>query len=131
MANVLCVSHEWNLGFEELRALSNAGFRVYPAPTGYDAVKQFASRDIDAVIVNRRLPDLEVADLVTYFRHHGEDIPIVMVSNVMPPSSVPAEVDSVISKYSCSGLLVPTLEMLLGGRKVKEVAADDSLAEAA
>ena len=131
MANVLCVSHEWNLGFEELRALSNAGFRLFPAPSGYDAVKQFASRDIDAVIVNRRLPDIEVTDLVDYFRHHSEGIPIVMVSNVMPLPSVPSNVDAVINKYSCAGLLVPTLELLLPGRPVRQVAIDDTLAEAA
>lgn len=131
MTNVLCVSHEWNLGFDELRALSNAGFRVFPTPSGYDAVKQFASRDIDAVIVNRRLPDLDIADLVSYFRDHQKHIPIVMISNVMPAGAVPAEVDSVISKYSSAALLVPTLEMLLDGRKPKAIAADDTLAEAA
>ena len=131
MANLLCVSHEWNLGFEELRALSNAGFRVIPAPNGYDAVKQFASRDIDAVIVNRRLPDIELGDLVSYFRHHDDGIPIVMISTVMPPATVPPEVDAVINKYSCAALLVPTLEVLLRGRKLHEVSSDNSMAEAA
>ncbi len=131
MANLLCVSHEWNLGFEVLRELSNAGFRVFPAPSGYEAVKQFASRDIDAVIVNHRLPDIDLAELVTYFRHHEDGIPIVMISTIMPPPKVPQEVDAVINKYSCAALLVPTLEVLLHGRTFKPAAPRDSMAEAA
>lgn len=131
MANILCVSHEWNLGFEELRALSNAGFRVFPAPSGYDSVKQFASRPMDAVIVNRRLPDIDVGDLVAYFRQNDDGIPIVMISPVMPPDAVPPEVDAVLNKYSCGALLVPTLEVLLHDRKRKEVAVGGTLAEAA
>ena len=80
MANVLCASHEWNLGFEELRELSNAGFRVIPVSTGLDAIKQFAAREIDAIVLNQRLPDGPVSDLVSYFRHHDQGIPIVMLS---------------------------------------------------
>ena len=83
MANVLCVNDEWSLGFEELRALSHAGFRVIPVGTGYDAIKQFATREIDAILVNCTLPDIEVRDLVRYFRGHDESIPIVMLSPVM------------------------------------------------
>ncbi len=129
MANLLSVSHEWNLGFEELRELSNAGFRVIPATTGDDAVKRFAARDIDAVIVNHRLPDIELGELVSYFRHRDDGIPIVMLSAVMPPPAVPPEVDAVINKYSSAALLVPTLEVLLRGRKLK--VASGGIAEAA
>ncbi len=120
MASVLCVSHEWNLGFEELRALANGGFRVVSAPNGHEAIRHFATKAIDAVIVNRRLPDIEVADLVSYFRNHDEGIPIVMLSAVMPPESVPAKVDAVVHKYSSAALLVPTLELLLASRSAKQ-----------
>lgn len=123
MTNVLCISHEWNLGFAELRELSNAGFRVVPVPNGYEAVKQFAARDMEAIIVNRRVPDVELADLLSYFRHHKETIPIVMLSTVMPLPSVPSTVDAVIQKSSSAGLLVPTLELLLARRAPKPVAA--------
>lgn len=131
MANVLCVSNEWNLGFEELREMSNAGFRVIPAPNGYEAVRQFASRTIDAVIINRRLPDIEVADLLSYFRHHNETIPIVMLSAVMPLTAVPAGVDAVIHKASGAGLLVPTLQVLVRSRTQRETAGGESVAQAA
>lgn len=113
MANVLCISHEWNLGFNELRELANAGLRVIPSTSAFDAIKQFATREVDAIILNRSLPDIEVADLVTFFRHHSEDIPIVMLSNTMPVKNAPAELDAVIGKHNCAALLVPTLEVLL------------------
>ncbi len=131
MTNILCVSHEWSLGFDELREMSNAGFRVIPTANGYDAVKQYASRDIDAVIVNRRLPDIEVADLLSYFRHHNETIPIVMLSSVMPLPSVPETVDAVIQKSSGAGLLVPTIQVLLRSRVSDEVGGGEGIARAA
>jgi DNA-binding response OmpR family regulator len=131
MPNLLCVSHEWNLGFEELRALSSAGFRVIPSLNGFEAIKQFASREISAVIVNRRLPDIELCDLLAYFRHHEEDIPIVMLSAVMPLESVPTEVDAVIQKSSCAALVVPTLEVLRRDRRTRTAAARDGLVQAA
>jgi len=131
MTNVLCVSDEWNLGFEELRALSNAGFRVIPVPNGYEAVKQFAAREIEAIIVNRRVADIEIADLLSFFRHHDETIPIVMLSSAMPVPSVPATVDAVIQKSSGVGLLVPTLQLLLANRDSQAVLENSGLAQAA
>jgi len=116
MANVLCVSHEWNLGFEELRALADVGFRVIAAASGLEAVKQFAAREINAIVVNRRLPDIDVNELVSFFRHQDRGIPIVMLSTVMPMQSAPAMVDAVIHKHGCAALLPPTLQVLLASR---------------
>ena len=132
MANVLCISHEWNLGFEELRELADGGFRVIPVASGFEAIKQFAAREIDAIVVNRRLPDIAVDDLVSFMRQHDEDIPIVMLSAMMPVESVPSAVDTVIHKHSCAQLLVPTLEVLLATRTAKAGAdGEDTLAQAA
>ena len=132
MSNVLCISHEWNLGFEELRALSDAGFRVIPVPNGFEAIKRYAACEIDAVVMNRRLPDIEVSDLVSFFRHHDVDVPIVVLSTVMPLESVPEAVDAVISKHGCAPLLVSTLDVLLAMRAPKPIAAEgDDFAQAA
>ena len=129
MPNLLCVSHEWSLGFNELRELSNAGYYLIPAASGFDAIKQFATREIDAVLVNRRLPDIEVDDLATYFRLHHEDLPIVMISNSLPVPDAPASVDAIIQKHHCSSLLVPTLQVLL--EQNSEPAFAEGMAEAA
>ena len=124
MVNVLCVSHEWNLGFEELRELSNAGYRVIPACCGVEAVKKFATHEIGAVIVNRRLHDIDVAELVSYFRNHDQDIPVVMISSVMPLPSAPKSVDAIVQKYSCASLLVPTLDVLQSTRLPRKTAEE-------
>jgi DNA-binding response OmpR family regulator len=113
MPNVLCVSHEWSLSLKDVRALCDAGFYLIPASNGFDAVKQFATRVIDAVIVNRRLPDIAVDDLTTYFRRHKEDLPIVMISNVLPVTEPVGYVDAVIHKHGAGDRLVPTLQSLL------------------
>lgn len=110
MENVLVISHEWNLGFDELRELADAGFQVVPATNGFEAVKIFATRAVAAVIVNRRLPDINVADLVSYFRHHNDSMPIVMLSAVMPVLNVPPAVDAVLSKRDCATLLCRSLQ---------------------
>lgn len=129
MPNLLCVSHEWSLGFNELRELSNAGFYLIPAANGFEAIKQFATRSIDAVLVNRRLPDIQVSDLLTYFRMHHEGLPIVMISNSLPVADAPASLDAIIQKHHCSTLLVPTLQVLL--ENTSDPAFEEGMAEAA
>ena len=112
MPNLLCVTHEWELETEEMRQLEGSGFRVVRATNGFDAIKHFATGDIDAVVVNRRLPDISIADLAAYFRHH-KSLPIVMVSTFMPVRNVPSAVDAVIGKPDCGSLLAATLQVLL------------------
>jgi DNA-binding NtrC family response regulator len=113
MPNVLCISHEWSLSLNDVRELSDAGFYLIPASNGFDAVKHFATRPIDAVVVNRRLPDIDVDDLTGYFRRHNPDLPIVMISNQLPVPDAPPAVDAIIQKHAASDLLVPTLQSLL------------------
>lgn len=127
--NVLVVSHEWNLGFEDLRNLSDAGFRVITASSGFDAIKQFATRPIAAVIVNRRLPDMDVADLTTHFRHYDQKLPIVMVSPMTPVRNAPVNVDAIIAKHDAATLLPSTLQILSRARACADAASTNSLAK--
>ena len=114
MANLLCVTHEWQLGFDAVRSLANAGFYLIPAANGYEGLQKFVLRDIDAVVINRRLPDISVEDFVRFARHHKPELPVVMVSAEMPLPQAPALVDAVIGKHSAAELLAPTLDVLMG-----------------
>jgi len=127
---VLVVSHEWRLDFEEVRELLAAGFEAIHAVDAFHAIRQYATRRISAVVLNRCLPDIEVSELITYFRRHDEALPIVMLSTTMPVVDIPREVDAVIQKYGCATLLPPTLEVLLGTRTAHRT-KEDSLAQAA
>ncbi|MGI9100909.1 MAG: response regulator [Terriglobales bacterium] len=113
MANLLCVSHEWHLGFEALRALVNSGFYIIPATNGYEALWKYGRSDVDALVVNRHLPDIDVLEFIHYLKHHNPDIPVVMISNENPLPKAPPEVDAVIGKHAAAELLAPTLEVLL------------------
>ncbi|MGH9644793.1 MAG: response regulator, partial [Terriglobales bacterium] len=113
-----------------VRELSNAGFYLIPAANGFEAIKQFATRSIDAVLVNRRLPDISVADLAQYFRLHHEGLPIVMISSAMPVTDAPDSIDAIVQKHHCSTLLVPTLKVLLDPGSETETPSH-GLAEAA
>lgn len=126
MPNLLCVSHEWSLSLKDVRELSDAGFYLIPAANGLEAIKQFATRTIDAVVVNRRLPDIPVEDLTAYFRNHSAEMPVVMISSAMPVPETPATVDAVIHKHSSHDLLVPTLLTLL--KDVRESDEAESVA---
>ena len=84
MLNLLCVSDEWSLGFNDMRALADRGFNVFTASNGYEAVQMFSFRQIDAVVVNRKLPDLGVGALARFCKMQRPGIPVIMLATVMP-----------------------------------------------
>ncbi len=131
MPNILCISHEWNLGFEALRNLADAGFVAYPAPTGIDALREFAARPISAILVNPTLPDIPVAELIDFFKSHDPNLAVIMISNSMPLAARPAGVDSVMSRHHAADLLVPTLQLLLPEQPCAAHASEEALPRAA
>lgn len=121
MPNLLCVSDEWSLGFNDLRGLADMGFNVVTATNGYEAVQLFSFRTIDAVVVNRKLPDLGVGTLARFCKAHKPGIPVIMLANVMPPPEERInEIDAVIAKTHAGGLLAPTLELLMSTAGIDE-----------
>jgi CheY-like chemotaxis protein len=122
MATVLCVSHEWNLNLDTVRALTDAGHSLLTAGNAYDAICKLTAQPVDAVIVNRRLPDLDVRAFVAYVKAHVPEMPVIMVTARMPlPGEKPEFVDAVIGKSHCVDLLVPTLEVLGSASGVQEM----------
>lgn len=122
MLTVLCVSHEWNLGFGDLRALANDGFSVLTASDGYDALHIFASQQIDALVVSRNLPDIPVDELARYVKLHQPGMPVVMLAPVLPaPDERPREIDATVAKTRARSQLAPTLRRLLRSGKMRDV----------
>lgn len=114
MATVLCVSYEWNLGFPELRALHQAGYVLVSAHSGIDALKSLAANAVDAVLVSRTLPDVEVSALVEYIREARPKLPVMMITDAIPnPKTAPKAIDCVLPKSYAAALLVPALSLLL------------------
>ena len=129
MTRILCVSHEWNLGFDTLRSLTDANFHVTTASSGGEAIRHFTDGSYDAVIVNRRLPDMPLCDLLNCVKNHAADLPVIMISNVMPVPEKPERVNAVIGRHYAAELLVPMLVLLLPHHA--PAAADDTLLQSA
>jgi len=55
------------------RDLVAAGYRVFAAPSGPDAVRALATSRVDLVIANVRLPGAEDLELVRHVRENLDD----------------------------------------------------------
>lgn len=120
MATVLCVSYEWNLGFDEIRSLHEAGYLLVTAHSGLEALRTLASGRVDAVLLSRTLPDVEVSALVDYIREALPKLPIVLITEAIPnPRTAPKAIDCVLPKSYAAALLVPALDLLLQARSEK------------
>ena len=114
MRTVLCVSHEWNLRFADLRALADAGFSIATATSGRAALKLISQREITAVLLNRRLPDMDVQEFARQIKAREPMMPVIMLSPRMHAADEAGNcIDAVMSCHLTHGLLVPTLQVLL------------------
>ncbi|HEU5453260.1 MAG TPA: hypothetical protein VFU76_14795 [Terriglobales bacterium] len=117
MATVLCASYEWNLGFDELRSLHEAGHVLITVHDGLEALRTLAGGNVDAVLVSRTLPDVEVSALVDYIREARPKLPIILITEAIPnPKTAPKAIDCVLPKSYTAALLVPALDLLLQAR---------------
>jgi len=125
MRTVLCVSDEWSLRFDDLRALADSGFTVVTATTGNQALKRFSAGNVDAVLVNRRLGDMDVDDFAWQLKSQCPYLPVIMLSREMPKSGQTSNcIDAVLACNLTTGLLVPTIEVLLTTPNWQEAAGD-------
>lgn len=123
MATVLCVSYEWNLGFGEIRSLHEAGYLLVTVHNGLEAVRALASDNVDAVLVSRTLPDVEVGALADYIREARPKLPIIMIAEAIPnPQTAPKAIDCVLPKSYAAAMLAPALDLLLQTRNERRAA---------
>ena len=132
MPTILCVSDEWSLRFEDLRALDESGFTVVTATSAGEALERFSSGEVEAVLVNRSLPDMNADDLAWQLKAKSPDLPIIMLSRQMPKAGETSNcIDAVLACNLTTGLLVPTIEVLLSTAEWREEVASDTVPLAA
>jgi two-component system, NtrC family, response regulator HydG len=79
---LILVADEAPATFEALRReLVAAGYRVFAAPSGPDAVRALASSRVDLVIANVRLPGAEDLELVRHVRENLDDTEVIAMTN--------------------------------------------------
>jgi len=125
MRTILCVSDEWSLRFDDLRALADSGFTVVTATSGREALKQLSTGEVNAVLVNRSLPDMNVDDFAWQLKAECPELPVIMLSRQMPRAGETSNcIDAVLACNLTTGLLVPTIEVLLSTAGWNEAASD-------
>lgn len=79
--NLLVVDDETSVLHFLTRALEIAGYRVFPATGGLEALEVFVEHSAwDAVILDRALPDLNGEDLARRLKAAAPDLPIILMT---------------------------------------------------
>lgn len=76
---VLVVEDEASIASFVALYLKNAGYAVRVAPTGSEALTQFASGDVSLIILDLMLPDMDGIDICRRIRQRS-DVPILMLT---------------------------------------------------
>jgi DNA-binding response OmpR family regulator len=61
--------------------LGSAGYHIIPAPSGADGLARARAESIDAVLLDRRLPDKDGVEICRQLRQHLDtQVPIIMMT---------------------------------------------------
>jgi DNA-binding response OmpR family regulator len=111
---ILCIDHQLTLLELHRRVLQNAGYRVFTAQSGVEALALFQTEPVDLVVLEFLMPELNGGRLAAGLKQMKPDVPIIMYSSVYPPANVLAAVDLFISKTANIKDVVAQVECLLG-----------------
>jgi len=81
---LLCVDDEANGLFLRKRVLEKAGYSVFTASCGEEAIKIYESQHIDAIILDYLMPGMNGLKVAAKLKDLGATIPIIMLSAVSP-----------------------------------------------
>lgn len=95
--------------------LEKNGYEVLEANGSDEALKLFASRDVDAVVVDYQMPGMSGDLIAEKMKRMNSHIPIMMLSAYGPlPKNKLRAVDSFLTKSQPSSLLLSKLQGMLG-----------------
>lgn len=117
-ATVLIVEDEPDLAHVMRLALTRAGFQVH-SETAAEAARTLAGRvHLDAVVMDRGLPDMDGLEAVGLLRSDGYRGPILVVSGCADPehvaTSLAAGADAVLAKPFSLADLVERVRLAVG-----------------
>jgi CheY-like chemotaxis protein len=96
---VLCVDDEPNVLTTHKLILESAGYSVLTAATGKEGVAIFASHNVDAVLLDYRLPDVDGGAVAAQMKRNKPAIPLLMLSaQPSAPENAAGWIDSFIIK---------------------------------
>lgn len=113
---VLCIDDNRS-GLEIRKKMLEAkGFRVLTAPDGASGLEIASREEVDAVILDYRMPGMDGEEVAARLRERRRDIPILLLSGFRGtiPDSLLSSVDSFIEKGQPSGHLIAEVERITG-----------------
>ena len=90
------------------------GYKCLTAPNADDAMRIFAEKPVDVVLMDYGLPDHDGGRLAATFKAQAKHIPIVMISGAGDLQEKPLDVDILFAKPTDPALLLKTIRDLLG-----------------
>ena len=78
--NILVVDDEINIRRGLAMGLEDEGYNVYEAGDGVDALKQIASKDVDLVITDLKMPEMTGDELLKSITANYKNIPVIVLT---------------------------------------------------
>ena len=115
-AKILCIDDE-PLGLSLRKALlEHAGYCVYAAGSGDEALRLFATESIDLVITDELLPGVTGSRLAMLMKLSHPEIPIVILSGLAEEPEYMGIADSFLCKGEPPPILLATVARLVSGK---------------
>jgi len=116
-ATILCIDDHWNGLIGRKMLLERSGYEVLEATGGDEGLKLFASRSVDAVVLDYQMPGMNGDRVAAKMKRINSHVPIMLLSAYGPlPQSKLRSVDTFLSKSQPPDILLSTLQSLLSSQ---------------
>lgn len=116
-ATILCIDDHWNGLIGRKMLLEQSGYEVLATTGGDEGLKLFASRPVDAVVLDYQMPGMSGVAVAEKMKRINSHVPIMLLSGYeAPPKSKLGSVDRFLSKSQPPNILLSSIQELLGSR---------------
>ena len=117
IVTILCVDDHWNGLIGRKLFLEQNGYKVIEASDGPEGLKLFATRNVDAVVLDYQMPGMSGDVVAAKMKRINSQVPILLLSAYEPlPKKKLQSVDTFLSKSQPPMILLSTLKHLLDSR---------------
>jgi len=116
-ATILCIDDHWSGLIGRKMLLEQSGYKVLEAIDGNEGLKLFASRPVDAVVLDYQMPGMNGDQVAAKMKRLKSNVPIMLLSAYGPlPKNKLQSVDTFLSKSQPPDTLLSALHDLLDSR---------------
>lgn len=112
--SVLCIDDEFSILMMRKLLLESVGLSAITASSGKEGLAIFASRPVDAVIVDYSMPDMDGGVLAALLKQHKPHVPVIMLSGYPGARETVSEVvDAFLEKGGDTAELLSLVQSLI------------------